>query len=41
MPSDGVDVRYVPEADIHDTTKILWITTDGVVPHPVDGAKIG
>jgi hypothetical protein len=31
----------VPEADIHGTTKILWITKDGVVPHPVDGAKIG
>ncbi len=21
--------------------KILWITKDGVAPHPVDGAKIG
>ena len=35
------DVRLVPEADIHGTTHILWITKDGVAPHPVDGAKIG
>jgi len=21
--------------------KILWITKDGLAPHPVDGAKIG
>jgi hypothetical protein len=31
----------VPEADIHGTTHILWITKDGVAPHPVDDAKIG
>ena len=35
------DVRLVPEADIHGTTKILWITKDGVASHPVDGAKVG
>jgi hypothetical protein len=29
------------EADIHGTTHILWITKDGVAPHPVDDAKIG